>query len=110
MEQRIDPLQFNRIANWSAREREHKMAEYQVLQTDIESHGRIVKLVLGLCEDLSHNPGQYDVQHAVKVAKNLERRWHQIWLRSLEWQCLLEQWLTSPGFQDDSNVVDTDEE
>ena len=96
MESRIDPLQFSSIAEWSTRDRERKMAEYQVLQTDIESHGRIVKLVLGLCEDLSHNPGQYDVQHAVKVATGLERRWHHIWLRSLEWQCLLEQWLTSP--------------
>ena len=32
-------------------------------------------------------------QHAVKVARSLERRWHHIWLRSLEWQCLLEQWI-----------------
>ena len=109
MESRIDPLQFSSIAEWSTRDRERKMAEYQVLQTDIESHGRIVKLVLGLCEDLSHNPGQYDVQHAVKVATGLERRWHQIWLRSLEWQCLLEQWLTSPmGPSED--IFDTDEE
>merc|ERR1719244_1892780 len=96
MEQRIDPLQFNRIANWSAREREVKMFEYQVLQTDIESHGRIVKLVLGLCEDLTHNPGLYDLAHALKVAKALEKRWYHIWLRSLEWQCLLEQWIQDP--------------
>ena len=68
----------------------------QVLQTDIESHGRIVKLVLSLCEDLTHNPGLYDLQHAVKVAKGLEKRWHHIWLRSLEWQCLLEQWIQDP--------------
>ena len=97
MEARIDPLQFDGIAAWSLRDRERKMAEYQVLQTDIESHGRIVKLVLGLCDDLSRDPGQYDVQHALRVANGLERRWHGIWLRSLEWQCLLEQWLTSPG-------------
>ena len=67
-----------------------------MLQTDIESHGRIVKLVLSLCEDLTLNPGLYDLQHAVKVAKGLERRWHHIWLRSLEWQCLLEQWIQDP--------------
>ena len=109
MESRIDPLQFSRIATWSARDRERKMAEYQVLQTDIESHGRIVKLVLGLCEDLAVEPGQYDVQHAVKVARGLERRWHGIWLRSLEWQCLLEQWLTaSPAHT--SLLDETDEE
>ena len=33
-----------------------------MLQTDIESHGRIVKLVLGLCEELSQDPGLYDLQ------------------------------------------------
>ena len=108
MEARIDPLQFSKILEWSARDRERKMAEYQVLQTDIESHGRIVKLVLSLCEELSHNPGLYDLQHAVKVASGLERRWHQIWLRSLEWQCLLEQWLTAP--QQEAAWLDTDEE
>ncbi len=78
MEQRIDPLEFSRAAEWrSPRDRERKMAEYHVLQTDIEAHGRIVKLVLGLCEDLSLSPGLYDVQHALRVAKGLERRWHQ---------------------------------
>ena len=66
------------------------MAEYQVLQTDIESHGRLVKLVVGLCEELSLNPGQYDLQHAVNIASGLERRWYGIWVRSLECQCLLE--------------------
>ena len=29
MEQRIDPLQFSKIAEWSTRDRERKMAEYQ---------------------------------------------------------------------------------
>ncbi|XP_023326043.1 nesprin-1 [Eurytemora carolleeae] len=56
MEVRINPVQFNKAEEWNTRDRERKMAEYQVLQTDIESHGRIVKLVLGLCEDLSSNP------------------------------------------------------
>merc|ERR1719192_1943005 len=108
MEARIDPLQFSGIQQWSAGDREKKMAEYQVLQTDIESHGRIVKLVLGLCQELSEDPGLYDLQHAVKVARSLERRWHHIWLRSLEWQCLLEQWIQG-GHPDDS-VFDTDDE
>ena len=115
MESRIDPLQFSRILTWSARDRERKMAEYQVLQTDIESHGRIVKLVVGLCQELSQNPGQYDLQHALKVASGLERRWHQIWLRSLEWQCLLEQWLTEDsthreGEGQEAATLDTEDE
>ena len=132
MEARIDPLQFSSLASWSARDRERKMAEYQVscdwlrpghvtpvltliggqvLQTDIESHGRIVKLVLGLCEELGARPGEYDAAHAVKVAAGLERRWHHIWLRSLEWQCLLEQLLTSaPGQPQPSPDTEPEEE
>jgi hypothetical protein len=39
---------------WPPRDRERKMAEYHVLQTDIEAHGRIVKLVLGR---VGKNPG-----------------------------------------------------
>ena len=84
---------------WSARDRERKMAEYQVLQTDIESHGRIVMLVVGLCKELSLDPGQYDLQHAVNIASGLERHWFGIWVRSLEWHCLLEQGLTSTFHQ-----------
>lgn len=113
MEQRIDPLQFHAAASWSTRDIEKKMAEYQVLQKDIESHGKIVKMVLTLCEELSVNPGLYDLHHALKVAKNLERRWHQIWLRSLEWQCLLEQWIqekTQGLFDMTENGFDTEEE
>ena len=81
-----------------------------MLQTDIESHGRIVKLVLGLCEELGARPGEYDAAHAVKVAAGLERRWHHIWLRSLEWQCLLEQLLTAPGQPQPSPDTEPEEE
>ncbi|XP_077537806.1 klarsicht isoform X2 [Haemaphysalis longicornis] len=34
-----------------------------------------------------------DAQRIRRVAANLEKRWHALWLRSLEWQCLLEQLL-----------------
>lgn len=34
-----------------------------------------------------------DAQRIRRVATNLEKRWHGLWLRSLEWQCLLEQLL-----------------
>lgn len=34
-----------------------------------------------------------DAHRIRRVAANLEKRWHALWLRSLEWQCLLEQLL-----------------
>jgi hypothetical protein len=69
----------------------------QVVQRDVESHGKIVCSVVKLCEKIGRaDPatlgikGQYDTAHAHRVARNLERRWHHLYLRSLEWQCHLE--------------------
>ncbi|PSN46911.1 hypothetical protein C0J52_15278 [Blattella germanica] len=65
----------------------------QVLQRDIETHGKIVCSVVKLCEKIVRadpSKGHYDTAHAYKVARSLERRWHFLYLRSLEWQCHLE--------------------
>lgn len=63
----------------------------------MESHGKIVCSVVKLCEKIGRaDPatigvkGHYDTAHACSVARNLERRWHHLYLRSLEWQCHLE--------------------
>ena len=58
-----------------------------MLQTDIESHGRIVKLVLGLCEELSEDPGLYDLQVGTGAgSKGKRNRGERIgsrsWIRS----------------------------
>ena len=67
----------------------------QVLQQDIESHSRIVSAVLKLSERLEHVRASCtsgsDCDSLQLVALNLERRWHGIWLQSLEWQCRLEE-------------------
>ena len=68
----------------------------QVLQQDIESHSRIVSAVLKLSERLEHVrtsscTSSSDCESLQLVALNLERRWHGIWLQSLEWQCRLEE-------------------
>jgi hypothetical protein len=67
------------------------------VQRDVESHGKIVCSVVKLCERIARaDPstlgvrGNYDTAHAHRVARNLERRWHHLYLRSLEWQCHLE--------------------
>ncbi|KAJ9597418.1 hypothetical protein L9F63_011712, partial [Diploptera punctata] len=70
---------------------------FSVLQRDIETHGKIVCSVVKLCERLVRSEpgsvrlkGHNDTAHAYKVARSLERRWHYLYLRSLEWQCHLE--------------------
>ncbi|GFO03813.1 A kinase (PRKA) anchor protein 6 [Plakobranchus ocellatus] len=76
----------------------------RVLQRDIESHNKIVNAVLKLSERLaaqgSHSGGKPGLKEEREqdclqlVALNLQRRWHGIWIQSLEWQCRLEDALT----------------
>ncbi|XP_064623681.1 uncharacterized protein LOC135485513 isoform X2 [Lineus longissimus] len=83
--------------SWTQEMLEDKLKEHQALQRDIESHSKIVSAVLKLCERL-HSEKQ-DCQKGSSneceglriIAINLERRWHAIWLQSLEWQCRLEE-------------------
>ncbi|XP_040580932.1 uncharacterized protein klar isoform X2 [Lepeophtheirus salmonis] len=121
MEGKILPLRFR--TKWSREAIEEKMKEIQVILNDIESHGRIVKSVLRLCEDLKKGEGElsprqqclaqskasyYDVDRAYRIAKGLEDRWHGVWLRSLEWHYFLEKlaWNSSESF---GSAFDTDQ-
>lgn len=73
-----------------------------MLQKDIEAHGRIVSSVVKLGEKLAtqnddqqkgneEQRQQQQQQHsALRVASSLERRWHLLFLRALEWQCHFE--------------------
>ncbi|KAL8613807.1 hypothetical protein ACOMHN_029664 [Nucella lapillus] len=84
-------------ADWTDAELDDRLRTHQVLQQDIESHSRIVSAVLKVSERLEreascpHNPSDPDPQSLQLVALTLERRWHGIWLQSLEWQCRLEE-------------------
>lgn len=67
---------------------------WQLLQQDIESHSRIVSAVLKLSERLENDrlTCSCDPEESLQlVALNLQKRWHGIWLQSLEWQCRLEE-------------------
>ncbi|XP_026331447.1 uncharacterized protein LOC113238815 isoform X2 [Hyposmocoma kahamanoa] len=77
-----------------------KLREHQVLQRDVESHGRIVSSVVRLC-------GGGD------AARALERRWHLLYLRAIEWQCHLEACLARIDNQGGASVEvvsDSDDE
>ncbi|CAG4955164.1 unnamed protein product [Parnassius apollo] len=72
----------------------------QVLQRDVECHGRIVSSVVRLC-------GGGD------AARALERRWHLLYLRAIEWQCHLEACLAKTDNQGCISIEeasDSDEE
>lgn len=60
---------------------------FQVLHRDIENHGKIVSSVVKLCKRTDASCNTANVR---RVANGLERRWHLLFLRSLEWQCYIE--------------------
>lgn len=58
-----------------------------MLHRDIENHGKIVGSVVKLCK---RPDAKCNTANARRIANGLERRWHLLFLRSLEWQCYLE--------------------
>ncbi|KAH9492902.1 hypothetical protein Btru_032575 [Bulinus truncatus] len=63
------------------------------LQKEIESRNKIVNAVIKLSDKLQHHSQCQDSLKQVALA--LERRWHGIWLQSLEWQYRLEEALAN---------------
>ncbi|XP_023216383.1 uncharacterized protein LOC111618986 [Centruroides sculpturatus] len=85
---------------WTLQDLENKYKEQLALQKKIESRGKYVSALLKSCDRLvscrvddTGPPLSWDAHHIRKVASNLEKRWHALWLKSLERQCLLEEFL-----------------
>ena len=94
---------------------------FQAAHQDIESHAQLIKSVVQLCQEYSEKILQLKKRRrkrsktslksndspeaavncstaatvptcpTVTIGQVIEQRWHQLWLRSLEWQCFLEQ-------------------
>lgn len=107
VEEQLGPLPRN--PNWSRTDVQAKLTRHVVLQKEIESRGKSVLAVIKLCERFqwccSKDPdsdggatASKDGAHLLRFASNFERRFHSLWLRSLEWQCFLEQCLVGGGF------------
>ncbi|XP_021207074.1 klarsicht protein isoform X1 [Bombyx mori] len=100
MEGRLPPPSLAAARSASHHELLRKLREHQVLQRDVECHGRIVSSVVRLCR-------------GGDAARALERRWHLLYLRAIEWQCHLEACLTKINTQGGTSieaVSDSDDE
>lgn len=77
-------------AEWSTSEIETRLNEHKrMFQSDIESHSKIINSVLKLSNKLKQSCT--DCSHFYDTGIYLQNRWHCLWLKSLEWQCRLEQ-------------------
>ena len=79
---------------------------FQNLHQDIEAQNERIKTILELCATVDAQYAKRLKRRRLKppakkcsvlqsVGKIIEERWHCIWLRSLEWQCFLEQFTHS---------------
>ena len=91
---------------------------FQVVHREIKSHGQTIKSIVKICDEFlghrkfdSSEDGKKQQQRRrssivpsssrnghqdPNVGRVIERRWHCLWLRSLEWQCYLEQLCWTP--------------
>lgn len=68
-----------------------KLQSHQVLQKDIESRSRNINAVLKLSERLQDELEEdSSLLKLSQAAQQIQRRWHGVWLQSLESQCRLE--------------------
>jgi len=93
---------------------------FQSAHQEIESHASVIKSLVQLCQEYSDKFLRGKKRRSkrrtsatatattttvvtttapvppcptVIIGQVIEQRWHQLWLRSLEWQCFLEQLL-----------------
>ncbi|XP_050314651.1 klarsicht protein [Anthonomus grandis grandis] len=101
MESCLQPLDFR--AKYTKTEIETKALELNVLHRDIENHGKIVGSVVKLCK---RPDAKCNTANARRIANGLERRWHLLFLRSLEWQCYLESLSKRQNFKNSATSSD----
>ena len=61
------------------------------MQDEIKSRNSRVSSVIEICERLRNDYEQQAEQVPFDLASDLENRWHQTWLNSVEIQCKLEE-------------------
>ncbi|CAD5123026.1 DgyrCDS11411 [Dimorphilus gyrociliatus] len=84
---RLDP-------KWDKTEIQRQMALHQTLQKEIESQSSVIRAVDKLCNRLQPLLPPDEQGNFQDVVGSLEKRWHEVWLASLEWQFRLEDALS----------------
>lgn len=94
VEQRLFSLSI--CSNDQETEVQKKLLSHQVLQKDIESRSRHINAVLKLSERLQDELEEdFSILQLSQASQQIQRRWHGVWLQSLESQCRLENALKS---------------
>ncbi|CAF4736425.1 unnamed protein product [Rotaria socialis] len=84
-----------RINDISIEDFQFKLHQHTILQDEIKSRNSRVSSIIEICERLRNDYEQQAEQVPYDLASDLENRWHQTWINSVEIQCKLEERLKS---------------
>ncbi|CAF1192107.1 unnamed protein product [Adineta steineri] len=83
--------------------------ELMKLQNEIKSKNSRVSSVIEICHRLKKDYQEQNEQIPIEYASDLENRWHQIWINSVEIQCKLEERFKSPNHSTSLSLTDEDD-
>ena len=66
----------------------------------METHEEIMKMLNNICDQINKDNKKEDADdefNLIEDVKQIQTILYQLWLRLLEWECLLEQQLRGPG-------------
>ena len=62
----------------------------------METHEEIMKMLNNICDQINKDNNTEDDVGLCEEVKQIQTILYQLWLRLLEWECLLEQQLRGP--------------
>ncbi|CAF0732521.1 unnamed protein product [Rotaria sordida] len=107
-EEQLWTFESNRYDDISLEDFQFKLHQHTTLHDEIKSRNSRVSSIIEICERLKNDYEQQAEQVPFDIASDLENRWHQTWLNSVEIQCKLEERLKI--FQNTTSLVSIDED
>lgn len=90
----IDTVAIYKVAQWTREKIETELAQYKDLLAEMDTHEEIIKLLSNITDHLNKVDNEDDSGDATSLIddiKKIQTNLYKLWLRLLEWECLLEQ-------------------
>ncbi|CAF1273357.1 unnamed protein product [Rotaria sp. Silwood1] len=109
-EEQLWTFESNRSDDISLEDFQFKLHQHTILQDEIKSRNSRVSSIIEICERLKNDYEQQAEQVPFDLASDLENRWHQTWINSVEIQCKLEERFKILQNTTSSTLIDEGEE
>jgi len=91
----VDDVAIYRVAKWSKEKIERELLHYKELLSEMDTHEEIIKMLTNICSHIDKaTVEEEDTKDDINLTdyiKQIQNILYKLWLRLLEWECLLEQ-------------------